>query len=108
MVENLASQTLLDETVDPRTLNAVRAAALFVSTLQPSESPSPDQVRSNVSTTLLRLGLRGCSAQVAEEFGDHADTAAARMRWSLAAIDKAYPAPPNSTSPHARSFAFAS
>ena len=108
MVEILETQTPLDEAVDRGTLNAVRASALFVSTLQPSESPSPDQVRSHVSTTLLRLGRSGCSAQVAEEFGDHADTAAARMKWSLAAIDSAYAAPPTETSPHARSFAFAS
>jgi len=28
-----------------------------------------------------RLGRRGCAAAVAQEFGDHPETAVARMRW---------------------------
>jgi len=50
----------------PGTFEAVRAEALFVSTLQPSGSPSPDQVRRAVATTLQRLGVRGCAARVAD------------------------------------------
>jgi hypothetical protein len=67
---------------------AVRAEALFLSALQPSASPSPDQIRRAVATTLRRVGVRGCAAQVAGEFGDHPDTAVARMSWALSAISR--------------------
>jgi hypothetical protein len=70
---------------------AARAEALFASTLQPSESPSPDQVRHAVAATMRTWGIRGCAAQLAGEYGDHPDTAAARMTWALATIRAAYP-----------------
>jgi hypothetical protein len=70
---------------------AVRAKALFASTVLSSESPGPDQVVRAVATTLRRLRLRGCAEQVAAEFGDHPDTAVARMAWALATIRTAYP-----------------
>jgi hypothetical protein len=73
---------------------AARAEALFVSTLQPSESPTADQVRRAVATTVRRLGIGGCAAHLACEFGDHPDTAAARMTWALATIRSVYPPPP--------------
>jgi hypothetical protein len=75
------------------TFEVIRAEALFASPLQSSESPSPDQVRRAVGTTLCRLGIRGCTAQLAGEFGDHPDTAAARMTWALAMIRTVYPTP---------------
>ena len=75
----------------PGTDPAVRAEALFLSSLQPSGSPSADQIRRTVTTTLRRLGARGCAARVAGEFGDHPDTAAARMSWALATISTVYP-----------------
>lgn len=71
---------------------AVRAEALFASTLQSSEMPSAEQVRGTVTATLRRLGMRGCAAQVAGEFGDHPETAVARMTWALATVRAAYPA----------------
>ena len=70
----------------PGTFEVVPAEALFVSALQPSGSPSPDQIRRAIAATLRRLGVRGCAAWVAGEFGDHPDTAVARMSWALAAI----------------------
>jgi hypothetical protein len=75
----------------PSTFEAVRAEALFASTLQSSESPGPDQVRRTVSATLRRLGIRGCAAQVAGEFGDHPDAAVARMTWALTTVRTVYP-----------------
>jgi hypothetical protein len=75
------------------TFEAIRAEALFASTLQPSESPTPDQVRRAVAATLRRLGIRGCAAELAGEFGDHPDVAAARMTWALATIHTVYPTP---------------
>jgi hypothetical protein len=67
------------------------AEALFASTLQASECPTPDQVRGALVATLRRLGVRGCAAQLAAEFGDHPETAAARMSWALATVRAAYP-----------------
>ena len=72
------------------TFEALRAEALFASTLQSSESPSPDEVRRAVATTLRRVGTRGCAAQLAGEFGDHPDIAAARMTWALTTIRTVY------------------
>jgi hypothetical protein len=73
----------------PGTVEAVQAEALFASALQPSASPTPDQVRHAVATTLRRLGARACTARMAGEFGDHPDTAVARMSWALATIHAA-------------------
>jgi hypothetical protein len=108
MAEILAAKTPLPEHEPAGTLEAARAGALFLSVLQPSGSPAPDQIRRTVTTTLQRLGVRGCAAQVAGEFGDHPDTAAARMSWALAAVDTAYPAPPMTRAPGPWPLAFAS
>ncbi len=80
MAEILATKTSLPGCEGPGTFEAARAGALFASTLQPSGSHSPGQIRRAVKTTLQRLGVRGCAARVADEFGDHPDTAVARMR----------------------------
>ena len=108
MAEILATKTLLPGGEVPGTFEAVRAEALFLSTLQPSGSPSPDQVRRAVTTTLQRLGVRGCAAQVAGEFGDHPDTAVTRMSWALATVNTVYPAPSMAPTPGLRPLAFAS
>jgi hypothetical protein len=70
---------------------AVRAEALFVSTLQCSQSPEAEEIRDAVATTLRRLGIKGCAAAVAGEFGDHPDCAVTRMAWALATIRATYP-----------------
>jgi hypothetical protein len=108
MAEILAMKTSLPGREMPGAVEAVRAEALFLSSLQPSGSPSPDQIRRTVTTTLRRLGARGCAAQVAGEFGDHPDTAAARMSWALATISTTYRIPPMTSAPGPRSRAFAS
>ena len=76
----------------PDMFAAVRAEALFVSHLQCSAIPSADEIRESVAATLRRFGVRGCAAQVAMEFGDHPDTAVARMGWALATVGAVYPA----------------
>ena len=76
-----------------RTLETLHAEALFASTLQASEEPSPDRVRRAVTTTLRRLGADGCAGHLAGEFGEHPDLAAARMAWALATTRATYPAP---------------
>jgi hypothetical protein len=89
------------------TFEAARAEALFASTVQSSESPGPDEVRRTVSTTLRRLGIRGCAAQVAGEFGDHPDAAVQRMAWALMTVRGVYPGAVR-TPPPARPLALAS
>ena len=108
MAEILATKTSLPGGEMPGTFEAVRAEALFASALQPSGSPSPDQIRRVVATTLQRLGVHGCAGQVAGEFGDHPDTAVARMSWALATIHTAYLALSTTPAPDLRSLAFAS
>jgi hypothetical protein len=89
MVESLDRNASLPVFGVPGTVEAVRAEALFVSALQPSASPSPDQVRHAVAATLWRLGARACAARMAGEFGDHPDAAVARMSWALTTIHAA-------------------
>jgi hypothetical protein len=55
--------------------------ALFASTLQRSDAPSPEAVAEAIRSTLGRLGPRGCAGRMAQEFGDHPGPAAERMRW---------------------------
>ena len=63
------------------TVHELAAEALFVSYLQPSECPSRRSVEEAVTAMLLRHGSEGCAAGVAEEFGDHPETAVRRMSW---------------------------
>nr|BFE63866.1 hypothetical protein GCM10020063_083920 [Dactylosporangium thailandense] len=72
------------------TFEAVRAEALFASTLQMSEFPADLAVRAAVTSTLRRIGAQGCAANVATEFGDHPECATNRMGWALQMIRHAY------------------
>ena len=58
---------------------AVRA--LFVCELQQSDNPTTNMVAEAITRTMQRLGTDGCAGQMAQEFGDHPDTACDRMRW---------------------------
>ena len=62
--------------------SAVRAEALFASALQRSDRPSPGQVRKAVAGAVRAYGGRGCAELVAQEFGDHPEAAAERMRFT--------------------------
>ena len=108
MAEIPATRTSLARSEMPGTFEAVRAEALFASTLQPSGSTSPNQVRGAVATTLRGLGSSGCAARTAAEFGDHPDTAVARMCWALATVRRVYPPPSMTPAPSLRPLAFAS
>jgi hypothetical protein len=63
-------------------ISAARADALFVSALQRSDELRTGQVRQAVAVAVRAFGSRGCAERVAQEFGDHPDTAVARMRWA--------------------------
>ncbi|MEH1129090.1 hypothetical protein [Micromonospora sp. CPCC 206061] len=79
--------------MSPTNVTATRCEALFVSALQDSDHPSPEQVRAAVLRAIRDYGVRSCVARVAQEFGDHPDVAVARMRWARYEIQRAYPPP---------------
>jgi radical SAM superfamily enzyme with C-terminal helix-hairpin-helix motif len=63
-------------------VGAVRADAVFVSGLQHGDEPSASQVRQAVTAAIRAFGCSGCAGRVAQEFGDHPETAVIRMRWA--------------------------
>ena len=62
--------------------NDTRCEALFASGLQPSDSPTAHMVAEAITCTVQQFGVRGCAGRMAQEFGDHPDAAATRMRWA--------------------------
>jgi hypothetical protein len=73
-----------------RSISAVRADALFVSALQRSDEPSARQVRQAVAAAVAAFGGLGCAERVAQEFGDHPETAVSRMRWARTIAAEAF------------------
>jgi hypothetical protein len=73
------------------TVRDLVAEALFASALQPSDAPEPAIVRAMVTRTILQLGSDGCAACVAQEFGDHPETAVRRMGWVRERMSVSYP-----------------
>src|SRR5712672_1025275 len=66
-------------------ISAAQADALFASPLQRSDEPSARQVRQAIATALAAYGVRGCAARVAQDYGEHPETALTGMRWALTA-----------------------
>ena len=73
------------------------AEVLFVSTLQASETPTPERVRSVVERGLVawQEDCTACLACVAQEAGDHPEEFSRRMRWALAMVHSVYGAQPS-------------
>lgn len=71
-------------------MSAVRADALFVSALQRGDHPGARQVRQAVAAAVGAFGPGGCAGRVAQEFGDHPETAVTRMRWARRAAGQAF------------------
>ena len=71
------------------TISTARADALFASSLQRSDEPSPAQVQQAIAAALAAFGIRGCAARVAQAYGEHPETAVPRMRWARAAVTRA-------------------
>jgi hypothetical protein len=71
-------------------ISAVRADALFVSALQRCEHPNAGQVRQAVAAAIRAYGQCGCAELMAQEFGDHPETAVTRMRWARKLIREAF------------------
>jgi len=74
-------------------ITAIRSEALFVSALQRSDDPSAKQVQQAITRAVREYGSRGCAARVAQEFGDHPESAVARMRWAREVVTAAFAAP---------------
>ena len=69
-------------------IRASGADALFVSALQRSDDPSAGQIRRAIAAAIGAFDYSGCAERVAQEFGDHPEIAAARMRWARAVADE--------------------
>jgi hypothetical protein len=62
-------------------VNNARCAALFASGLPRSDAPTADELTNWISDAVRRFGVAGCVSRMAQEFGDHPEAAARRMRW---------------------------
>ena len=62
-------------------VNDARCQALFASGLQRSDAPTPEALAGVISRTVRQFGIAGCLSRMAQEFGDHPEAAASRMRW---------------------------
>jgi hypothetical protein len=71
-------------------VGAVQADAIFASGLQRGDELSADQVRQAIAEAIRAFGYSGCAGQVAQEFGDHPETAVIRMRWARAVAREAF------------------
>jgi len=76
-------------------ISAARADALFASALQRSDEPSAVQVKQAIAAATRAFGDLGCAARVAQEYGEHPETAMARMRWARTAVAGAFGGSPS-------------
>jgi hypothetical protein len=86
-------------------IDTARADALFASALQISDEPSAVQVKRAIDAATSALGDLGCAARVAQEFGEHPETAVTRMRWARAEVAGVFggsPSAPVYAARHAR------
>ena len=64
-----------------RAVTDERRVALFASGLQRSDAPTAAMAAEAIMAIVRGIGIQGCVDRMAQEFGDHPDTAAERMRW---------------------------
>jgi hypothetical protein len=83
-------------------IGAVWADAVFASDLQRGDEPSAGQVRQAVAAAIRALGWSGCAGRVAQEFGDHPETAVIRMCWARRVAREAFADPTPEQGPAAR------
>lgn len=72
-------------------VSAARARALFASTIQQSSRATAQEIRRTVQTVVRSRGCREVAASVAQEFGDHPETAATRMAWARYTVAVTWP-----------------
>jgi hypothetical protein len=70
-----------------------RCEALFASGLQRSDTPTAEAVAEAIRRAVREFGLRGCVGRMAQEFGDHPEVAADRMRWVRRLADQVFASP---------------
>jgi hypothetical protein len=68
-----------------------RCEALFASWLQPSHAPATETVALAINWSMRQFGIGGCVSRMAQEFGDHPEAAAERMRWVRRVVAGARP-----------------
>ena len=68
----------------------LRCEALFASDVQRSQQPTAESIRAAILATVERLGESGCAERVAQEFGEHPESALGRMRWARRAVLTAF------------------
>ena len=74
-------------------VNDARCIALFASGVQRSDALAAEGLAEVISRTVRQLGTGGCASRMAQEFGDHPEEAASRMRWIRQLVTMA-PTPP--------------
>jgi hypothetical protein len=62
--------------------NDERCEALFASALQRSDVLTAEVVAEAISEAVRSFGSGGCASRLAQEYGDHPEAAAERMRWA--------------------------
>jgi hypothetical protein len=67
-----------------------RCEALFASGLQLSDAPTPEVLAEVIGRTVRQFGIAGCLSRMAQEFGDHPEAAASRMRWIRQLVSGTY------------------
>jgi hypothetical protein len=67
-----------------------RCEALFVSGLQRSDIPTAEAIPEVIRRTVRQFGVSGCAMRMAQEFGDHPEAAADRMRWVRQLADEVF------------------
>ena len=72
-------------------VHAARVEALFVSTVQPSDKPSREQVTASIEAMVRVHGTRTCAAKAAAEFADHPELALPRWAWARDVVDDTWP-----------------
>lgn len=82
-------------------IDDARCRALFASSLQQSDAPTAETVAEAIRATVRQFGIRGCAGLMAQEFGDHPEAAAERMRWVRQLLTGA-PAPSQTNSLRSR------
>jgi len=70
-----------------------RCEALFASGLQHSDAPTAEAVAEAISRAIRQFGIGGCVSRMAQEFGDHTEAAADRMRWARRLADQLLASP---------------
>ena|ERR1700761_2000595 len=79
------------QAMDDLSIPTFQADALFASAVQRFDEPDSDQVRQAIAAAIRAFGSMGCAERVAQEFGDHPETAVVRMRWARLVIGEAFP-----------------